>query len=414
MNHFLTRTTIPQNLVIVFGIFFAASCASLGGSGNSGETQITSSSESISVRLDRVNDMLAEDPADEDLQSEKADLLFSLAQNTDNPSQRQPIYRNLRDISEGNRQASGTTNDRVENVINRAWNTEQGSGVELLESSRNNEPFEAGVTSQIQSHFENAIILRPDSLTTYNLLANTFYLTGDLSNAIETLRNALEAAGSEDPSIRERLAYLYLESGDIEQSILIYRDLADSYPNENHIRHGLANALILNNQHDEAISILRNLVNQYSARFEYREALAVQLYYQLRNLANEWIDSRSEDELLNADELSEIESLAQEIDTLLSGLQDNVPLTEEQLYRSSLIFRNGADRLYELSTLTDEESVEVLESLQIEFLQNAIPHLEKLAENHPENREYIRTLYNVYLDLGMQEEADEIERSNNL
>jgi hypothetical protein len=38
----------------------------------------------------------------------------------------------------------------------------------------------------------------------------------------------------------------------------------------------------------------------------------------------------------------------------------------------------------------------------------------KLSENNPDNISYIRNLYDVYVELGMTEEAESIKRSYNL
>lgn len=413
MTYFQTRKAIPVLSGIVFGIFFITSCARLGISGSESRTDEPSTPSETSRQLDRVNERLSENPSDAGLQMQKADLLFAISNYTEDPVLRKPYYRNLREIHDSNVQMGAETVDGVEQVINRAWSTEQGAGVELLQASRDAAETEAIDKIRISAHFENAIILRPDSLSTYNLLANTYYLSGDLTSAIETLNSALQIPDSDNPALRERLAYLYLESGDIERSIGLYHTLAELYPEEDHIQHGLANALMLNNEHDEAIAILRNLADEFETRFEYREALAVQLYYRFSTVV-ESLQLPTPPTAPNEEQLIEFRSLAAEIDDLLTGLQENLPLSENQLHRSAVIFRNSSDRFYELSMLADESERENLESLQAEYLQKAISPLEKLAETYPENREYIRTLHDIYRELGMDDEADTLERTYNL
>ncbi|PWN06992.1 tetratricopeptide repeat protein [Rhodohalobacter mucosus] len=414
MTYIQTRKTIPVLTGIVFGLFFISSCAQLGITGNEPRQKGPATNAEISRQLDSINDLLSDNPDDAELQEQKADLLFTLSQNADDPLLRKPYYRNIRELHENSVQRGTESVDGVEEVISRAWSIEQASGVELLQSSRDAAETESVDRDRISAHFENAIILRPDSLSTYNLLANTYYLGGDLTSAIETLNTALQIPGSDNSELRERLAYLYLESGDIERSISLYRTLSEQYPEEDYIRHGLANALMLNNEHDEAISILRNLAEEYETRFEYREALAVQLYYRFSRSVEELQESANQPAAPGREQLSDLRGMAEEIDELLTGLQESLPLTEDQLYRSAVIFMNSSDRFNDLSVLAGEEYREELESLQAEYLQKAIPPLEKLAENHPENREYIQTLYDVYRDLGMDDEADTLERTYNL
>ncbi|MDX1590466.1 MAG: tetratricopeptide repeat protein [Balneolaceae bacterium] len=410
--------TIPVLAGIVFGLFFITSCAQLGLTGSDSTSAITSTStpEEINRELARVNERLSENPSDSVLQREKAVLLYTLAQNTDDPLLRKPYYRNLRELEESNEQQGIQTHAGVERILNRAWSTEQGAGVELLQVNRNGATSEAVDLDRIRTHFENAILLQPDSLSTYNLLANTHYLSGDLTSAIEVLNQALDVPGSDSPDIRERLAYLHLESGNIEQSILIYRDLTESYPEEEHLRHGLANALMLSNDHDEAIAILTDLAEEYETRYEYREALAVQLYYAFNTDVEELQENQNQesDDAPSEEQLSELVDRAARFDDLISGLEENLPLTEEQLYRNALIYLNSSESFYDLSLITDESRREGLQSLQSEFLQKAAPLLEKLVEDNPQNRDYARSLYNVYRDLGMNDEADALERSYNL
>ena len=415
MAHINTRMTIPVQAGIVFGIFFITSCAQLGLTGNEPRSNETSTPSEINRQLEQVNERLGEDPGDTGLQKEKADLLYAITRDLDDPLLRKPYYRNLRELHDTNLQMGTETPEGVEQVISRAWSTEQGAGVELLQASRDAAETEAVTIEddRISAHFENAIILRPDSLSTYNLLANTYYLSGDLTSAIETLDRALQVPESDNPDLRERLAYLYLESGDIERSIDLYRTLAEQYPQRDHMRHGLANALMINNEHDEAIGILRDLAEEFATRFEYREALAVQLYYRF-SATVEKLQDPGEPSAADEDQLTELRSMAAEIDDLLTGLEENLPLSEEQLFRSAVIYRDISDIFFELSQLADESERGELESLRAEYLQKALSPLEKLAETNPENREYIRTLYDAYRDLEMDDEADNLERTYNL
>jgi tetratricopeptide (TPR) repeat protein len=406
--------TVPVLTGIVFGIFFITSCAQLGLTGNDESSAPPSTPEEINRELERINERLSENPSDSVLQREKAVLLYTLSQNAEDPLLRKPYYRNMRELQDGNEQAGLVANEGVEQVLNRAWSTEQGTGVELLQASRNSADTEAVDLDRIRAHFDNAILLQPDSLSTYNLLANTHYLSGDLTSAIDILNRALEVPGSDDPDIRERLAYLNLESGNIEQSIDIYRNLTESYPEEDHFLHGLANALMLSNEHDDAISILNELAEEYETRFEYREALAVQLYYKFNSNIEDLQSGLEPEQTLSDDQISDLVDLAAQFDELLNGLEENLPLSEEQLYRNALIFRNSSEGFSDVSSMADESRREALESLQSEYLMKAVPLFERLVEDHPQNREYARSLHEMYRELGMDDEADALERSYNL
>src|SRR5690625_7911560 len=67
----------------------------------------------------------------------------------------------------------------------------------------------------LSASLRNAITLSPDNSEGYRHLTSVQYNGGDLSDAIQTTRDALNVITDDDTRIlfREKLAYLYLESG---------------------------------------------------------------------------------------------------------------------------------------------------------------------------------------------------------
>lgn len=401
MKYFSTRTA---SLVLAFGLFFAASCAQFDRS-----SEEASDPESYHTQLEQINQQLEDDPDDADLQLQKAELLTKAALETPNPENRHSYYQNLRDVADSHQFADGSRQDEFEEWVNHAWTEEQGEGVRLLQQTPDHgePPF-----GRIVAHFNNAITVNPDSLSTYNLLANTYYRSGDISQAIQVLEDAGQGDATPKTETREQLAYLYLEYGEVDRSIEIYEQLALSHPNSAHLRHGLANAYIINEQHTEATSILRELSEQYPTRYEYREALATQLYYKFDRQAELLIadDDGSE---ITSDDTAPLFEFLDEVDNLLDELRNTLPFSEEHMLRNGAFYKNSAQRLHHLREYADEDHHGDLNEKAAELYEKGMPVWEKLVENHPDNTDYIRTLHSIYLELGKSEEAETLERTYN-
>src|SRR5690625_3516012 len=132
----------------------------------------------------------------------------------------------------------------------------------------------------LTAHLRNAITLAPDNSEGYRLLTTFQYNGGDLSDAIQTTRDALNVITDDDTGIlfREKLAYLYVASGFGDEAIAIYREIAAEKPQEIQLRHGLVNALIINGHHEEAVSELKTLLTEHRSRVSHQETLAVEQF----------------------------------------------------------------------------------------------------------------------------------------
>ena len=401
MHYFNPRMT---SFMLVFGIFFTLSCATSNNSTNlESSDQLTV--DELQGRLAQLDNRLQDDVQNSSLTIEKASLLVEISEKTNPPSQRLPYYRNLRDMADAN-YSDQIVEQEIDHYIQESWTFEQTEAVKLLQ--QNPSGMDEPLTDEVISHFKNAITVNPDSLVTYNLLANTYYRANRYDQAIQTLETALENIEPDPSEIREKLAYLYLESGNIESSIRVYENLADDYPQRAQIRHGLANAYMLNTEHDSAILVLRDLIEEYPNRIEYKESLAGELYFKFRSGALQYINSGrtvSETDRDNfIQKLDEITSLYNEIDA-------TVPLSDENAYRKAAYLKNSAGYLADLSSDSTDNQ---FEEYRIELLNRSMTLWEKLSENNPDNISYIRNLYDVYVELGMTEEAESIKRSYNL
>jgi tetratricopeptide (TPR) repeat protein len=405
MSHLKTRTT---SLMLVFGIFFTLSCATV--NQHNGHSDDLSGEAEIEQRLSEIDSQLRDNPDNSSLNIEKAELLVTLAQVTDPPASRLPIYNNVRDInSAGVIEQSDRT--AFEEVIKKAWTHEQSEAVKRLQ--RDEISASESEHEQAIDHLHNAITVNPDSLSTYNLLANAYYRKGNFRSAIETLDRANQAAGADEIDLKEKIAYLQLESGDIESSINTYQLLAEARPESANIRHGLANAYMLDNRHEEAVEILHGLIAQYPNRIEYRESLTGELYFIFRDKVTQLLQQPDSHVITQGEAEPLFESLDQ-IDDTFERMKQSIPLSDENAYRKAAYLKNSSELLNQLFSRADSNLEEHISERRNEYLERSLILWERLADNNPDNINYIRNLHQTYLDLGMEEEAESLERSYNL
>lgn len=407
MKYFQTRMAFPTFLGFAFGIFFTLSCATT----QTAETseQPRTSQEQFDTQLNRLNAEIRDNPENDALKVQKATLLAGHANTFQNPGQRNPLYRNMNDLSR-NVNPDSREMLQIDRLLKNAWSTERNEGVRLLQEDRS-ESFDNHF-DDIVAHLDNAITLIPDSLVTYSLKATTLYRRGHLSDAIATLESARERTDANKPDIDEKLAYLHLESGNAPESIRLYSGLTQNYPSNEHFQHGLINALIINEQHEDAAELLREMTERYPSRHHYRESLATEMYRAFSYKANRMTDRR---EGLYDDSIRDLFNILEEIHTIFEDLQDQVPSNEETTFRKAVIYKNAALKLSEIRNILPPDRVtsSELADFHEEYMMLSLPHWERLAELNPDNMDYMNSLYTVYLELGMDEDAESIERMYN-
>ncbi len=410
MKHSLARTALPMLIGMTFGVFFILSCSTVEQSSTQSE-QPPSTHQQFEEQLSSLDRQIGENPNEISLRVQKANLLVDYAKSREEPSQRKPVYQNLRDLSASTAQINQYT-DELEPVITAAWAEEQSSGMRLLQQN-DSETIDTHFETII-AHFENAITIIPDSLVTYSLKATTFYRNGYLNEAVKTLETAKRMAESTDLEISEKLAYLYLESGKLDESVAIYRDLVESQPDDDHFHHGLVNAYILNNQHEKAVDLLQLLVEKYPTRYNYQEALATELYFIFEKEAGLILSNPGSYD--PADEsIGQLVDKLEDVHSMFEALKSDIPTNEENIYRMAAFYKNSASKLREISASLslNNESKESIEALEKAHLEYGLPLWERLTEINPDNLEYLTGLRNIYQNLGMEEEAESLERSIN-
>jgi len=408
MIYIKTRTA---GYLLAFGIFFATACATFHSPLDKAEENFNENNYSSAIKI--LNQYIRDNPNDVEALLFKLRVLDETAKSVHSPHERTDTYREMISTKESIQfmDAPDHIHAQTDSIVNIAWNREQQQGIELLqqdESDIYDQNFD-----KIISHLENALILDPLNETTYNLKATTHYRHGEINKSV----SVLEAAGDLIPELsnelREKLAYFYLESGNIEGAIRSYKDLLDSSPDNQNYLHGLVNSYVLGEQHKNAIELLENLIQENSDNNLYKEALISEILFDLNKQIEKAINENNNKPELTATDIALLFTKIEELNSERSIQQIS---DFESNHSAAGLYKNSAFNLYTLADIVskqDEKEAEELRQVADNFLKSSLSIWEKLAEDNPENTEILRNLYQVYLQLDMKNNAEMIRKNYN-
>ena len=403
---FVTRMS---SLWLAFGLFFMVSCTAFEQSARQTDTSL----HTLQGELTRIDQQLSQEPENDALLIRKQELLFQLAEYLEAPQQRTDIYHEITLIASSPPFITDPLIGEMNETRKQVWSREQSSGIMLLQQDKRE-----GTSSyypQITAHFNNAIAILPDSLVTYSLLATTYYEQGAIQQAINTLNLAVNQNRTANPEIIEKLAWLQLETGNRDESVELYEQLVREHPRNSHYLHGLVNAYVISGRNDRAIERLSLLMEEFPSRLYYLEALFEQHFYLTESKITSLLlsgDSEGDNEIT----IEMILLSAENMEELFNSIRETVPMNEELNFKTGLYFSYMADLLEPLADLGYNGSVKsaLISQKSESYLKQALELIENAAGMNPERMEYRYRLHDIYLRLGMTEEADQIERTLNL
>lgn len=405
MYHLSTRMV---SLVLAFGIFFALSCSTFQSSTETPQSLFEAGNYENALRI--VNSEIQDNPDDLSLQLLKAKILQKTAVENYEPENREPVYSNLKNTTDEISFATDAYLSKTDSLLTSAWLLEQSAGVRLLQQDGNNS-FDQNF-KRVVAHFNNALTIIPDSIVTYNLLATTFYRHGNLSDAISTLESIVEQGFTRPPETCEKLAYLYLEAGRIEQSVEIYETLSANYPDSEIYQQGLVNSYILGDMHTDAIALLEELTGVYPNRVQYREALATERFY----VMNHQIQNDIQDpdfETLSESDIDQILEKLDEISNIYRDVDETLPSSEERQQRIAAFYVSSADLLGEIAPFAEASTRDRLSEQKETYLRASIPYWQTLYEANSDRTAYGYSLIEVYNELGMKDQAELLQQQIN-
>lgn len=389
MSYSFTRIA---GLVLAFGFFI--SCSTLNPTKNQTTSVDKLSETELEQGVGEINDSIASGDSSDTIFFKRGLYLIKLAQKK-SPSKRMPLYRDARSSLQ---LIDRDPDEDIRQLLSVSWSNEHNHGVKILQDDSTLDEKEY---SRAGIHFENATVVIPDSIVSYEKGVQAYYKSGQPEKAISLLEKGQKNIDSLPEHMLEQLAYLYLENGEGQKAISIYEE-AEEFSEQNlNLMHGLSNAYIRTGEHKKAIAILENLSEMQPSNLLYRESLATELYL----LANQKIDS-----LVSKGNVTE--GNLENIDRLLSKSVENLSTAVKRdstnnSFTESLanLYLNIAANYQQLAEVCSDSQNQQVKSKINNYLSSSLPLLQTLTKAYPDRNIYWKDLYQAYTLLGKKEEA---------
>lgn len=314
-----------------------------------------------------------------------------------------------------------------DSILNRAWSFEFTKVIPLLsddidplnDSSDNREEL-------ARAHLENAFLIEPDSLQSREWLATLYYQSGDPMKALDLLKSGQNSNSIHLPTYQEKLAWLYLETGDIESAISIYEELNAQFNVTKRLRIAYVNALLMNGEQQTAVELLQTLAQDYPNDPDLKKALFLESLHHLNDLLSlETVDITKNDDIQSA--FSESFRLLDLISSVSAqpaiwwssgypSLNGRIPPQAQRddllsfLMEATDYFNQIFQTLEQIRQVSDEAHRLIMDDFLRSLYSNARPFFEQLFENQPESAELAEKLLLMYSELGLTSEADELRK----
>ncbi|MDR9414995.1 MAG: tetratricopeptide repeat protein [Gracilimonas sp.] len=352
------------------------------------------------------------------------------------PSDRKDNYRNFRESAVTARELFDQMEEQpseaesVTPLILESWSLEHNTAIEYI----NDDSVKQTVSNPMEvsiAHLENAVIINPDSVLSWGILAQVSGFAEDYEKAIDAQKKAMELKEQPEANDYLRLGVYYRSSDNPEEALSVLQEGLEQYPDSIALVQNLADVYMAAGQRDKSIAAIESLIERDPENAQYRLALGTQLLQATTEISDQItsnydtiydLNSEIKNNPDNADELSNrIDSLVtanEELTTQMDGLsiraQEELTKVTELRPEDAVAFeylaisyQNKAAALYEKRNFTtDNELASELDQEAKEVLRNAMVNYEKAAEINPDNLRYWQTLSRIYVQLDMQEKAE--------
>lgn len=398
MQNLFTRMSM---LVIAFGFFISCSKAY--------EPVFSQQQPEASAQelLDQAAELRSQNPGSREADALEGQAYAKLAREKA-PSERQEDYQAMRQsfasilTSMNPNGLSRPVQEAINQTLSTSWSLEHNSGAGIIssDSTKSTQRLRTAL-----SHAQNAIIIQPDSLISYELMADTYALLGDSESAIQTLLRADSLHKPESLRIHEHIAFLYLNSENAEEAVKWYESALHWQqsraertvdPGEPGLQrgsllntwHGLVNAYIAAGQPDNAIASLEQLLEISPANSSYKSVLSAQL---VTRLSAQFEQASTPDRSLIVTTLDKLSELVKNDPEAMLSVASNLTTVSTSAVESKL---------------AENESYSASEDLDIMLVCDAAVSLyQEVLSVDATNSTAISGLADTYLVLGNEEEA---------
>lgn len=362
--------------------------------------------------------------ADEKAVTERRDNLASARENMLRADE---LYRQ-QEIS------SNESETAIQLLINR-WADEYSLAVGGVDFEADNSPE---VLQKSIDHLYNAYTVMPDSIMTLDALSEIYFMKDDVDNAVKYMEMAIDKASEPELTRYQRLTFFYQIADNVEGSLSILERAAVIFPDETFFVQEQANIYFRTGQNEKAMAVLEDLIAQDPENAQYRLVFGSQIYQEYLNLTSDI--AALYDELFDKNQRfremvrsgQSNQNRIREVEREIDGIQNRITSldntrfeiaerAEEQLMIAFEMEPDNPNTTYTLGAINENRGLALIDqvnniyddSLDLSAMEQqansyfmaALPFYEKTAELEPEDPDNWLKLFQLYLRLGMDEEA---------
>lgn len=367
------------SLALALGLFFSCGTANV-------NIDALIAESSYSEALSAVNKQLEKDPNQEILYFQKSKVLGLMAKE-------QPVDQRVntyQEIVETMNSASSLydpplINPKLDSLRIQLWKQEHNSG--LLEYDAGPDNYSTSI-----AHFNNAVTIKEDAVSSYKALAVVQYNNDDLDGALATL-NSAKKYDEADTEIYEYLGFLNLEKGNAEQATFYYRLAGKDILENKNIGFGLVNAYISADQRTDAIELLEDLIEAYPRDAQLQNVYGTQLFNHASSLFKDYKTVYLTNDSAQVNNYGiEIERISESAEEALQLAYSADTTSVDYIESLAVFYNNMAGNYLSVMEVAFEKDKTVLRQKAIGLLDFASTYYGKLAELMPNNSSYTTKL----------------------
>lgn len=365
-------------LLLVAGFFY--SCGS--SAANLDELIANNNYQKALTEIDR---RLAENPSQPALYIQRGEINAELARETD-PELRAKFYTKTADDFDSaiEYDANETQLSTIDSLRQQYWKDEHNAGLRISENETVSERYQRS-----KIHFQNAIILRPDAVSSYRNLSVAQFNLGEINDAITSLETALDYTDAPSAELYENLGYLYLEKGNPAEAAQYYELANTNMEDDLNLAFGLINAYISNDNSAEAANMLETLVDENPQNANLRNVYGTQLYEITSDILEELKTAYSNNNTeLTEDLRAEAEEMGEKAEEHLIEAFRRDTSNTKYLESLAVFYNNLASQYLALTKVSAGNDRSTLFQKANTLIDFAIQYYEKLIDIDPNNAEY--------------------------
>ncbi len=397
-------------------------------------------SKNYEAALNSAEESIKQHPGDPLGYYYKAVALGSMAETLDDPAERVEYYKRMNEAFETSKQVADTAESvpsQVKNIDayrNVLWQGEHNRAVKLATEDSLKQAVDNHLSKSVQ-HLKNATMIQPDSTLSWGVLSQVAAMDKNFEEAVNAKEKYMSM--SPDTAVKAKdymqLASYYYNLDQQQKVVEVFEKAREKYPSNQDIISNLADAYNRVGKPQKALNTVKKLVEQNPENPQYHLVYGSQIYQQamkvgdtvstnsdkiinLRSKLNNASDSEQATIKKQINQLEKQNSeLQSRIDKLTAQAEDQLKKTLE--YRPEdadayntlgIIYQNKAKAIFDKRNRTaDNDKAAKLDKQGKDLLREAMKYYEKAAEINPENKDYWRSLFQIYTALGMDKKAQE-------